>query len=139
MSPQKMAKKDKAAEMASETQQTESKEDIREMVLELQDLCVGLNNKYIKLNPEQIKTDIDNKCKDIEYGYVIKFVLEVVFGIVLSGILIYKTPSDLSIQNTINDTYKNYKADIKEYIDDAVQKQFKELKEELKQQNNKVE
>lgn len=137
MSPQKMAKKDKAAEMATSVDE-QNQRNANQLIIGLQENYIAVKNELIRIDPNQIlkenELNLKTKYNQIRNHGIIQFIYGVVIIAIAAIISIYKMPSELSIQNTINDTYKNYKADMKEYIDEAIQKQFKELKEELKKQ-----
>lgn len=137
MSPQKMAKKDKAAEMATSVDE-QNQRNANQLIIGLQENYIAVKNELIRIDPNQIlkenELNLKTKYNQIRNHGIIQFICGVVIVAIAAIISIYKMPSELSIQNTINDTYKNYKADMKEYIDEAIQKQFKELKEELKKQ-----
>ena len=87
----------------------------------------GLATKINLISKEAIENLIDKKIGEYKNNKLDKAlkILGIMATIIVPMLIYFKTPSDLSIQNTINETYKNYKADTKEYINEQLQNKLK--------------
>ena len=92
----------------------------------------GLATKINLISKEEIENQIDNKIEEYKNNKLDKVlkILGIIATIIVPMLIYFKTPSDLSIQNTINETYKNYKADTKEYINEQLRKQIEKIVDE---------